>query len=176
MEEELKRAKTALDIYYELRKDETDAKQRQLVREYFDWVKMKTEIIANEKSFVMPEGILIQRGDVFWINFGYNIDEEFGGRHPGIVLRLGSRTAIVLPLSTKEPTQAQMDSGIYVEIKRVYNFKGMKRWVNVLNAMPVSIQRFDFSSKGNIKGWELDNITEAIEKSGIWKKGYKKSI
>ena len=84
-----------------------------------------------------------------------------------------------MPLSTQEPTNDQKKSGIYVEIKKVWGFKNMTRWVNVLNSTPISIQRFDFASnKGNVKGADLDAINEAIEKSGLWgvkKKNFLKS-
>lgn len=169
MQNALDRAKKSLEDYYEQKKGEIDEKTYNLVCDYFNWIKMKTEMISKEKDFKVPEGMEIRRGDVFWVNFGYNIDEEFGGKHPAIVLRVGGRTAIVIPLSTKEPSQSQMDSGIYVEIKRVYEFENLRRWVNVLNAMPISIQRFEFAKKGNVKGWELDNISIAMENSKLWK-------
>jgi hypothetical protein len=50
----------------------------------------------------------------------------------------------------------------------------MTRWVNVLNATPISIQRFDFSTHGNVKGPVLDDINEAMEKTGLWKVKKKK--
>lgn len=171
MKKALDSAKLKLDNYYETNKDlKEDSKEAYLVKTYFNWIEQKTDIISNEKDFSTPDGVDIKRGSVFWIEFGYNIDQELGGKHPGIILRTGGRTAIVLPLSTQEPSQAELDSGIYVEVDRVYGFKPMKRWVNVLNAMPVSIQRFDFSSKsGNVKGYVLDKIKDGMAKSGLWK-------
>ena len=35
-------------------------------------------MIINEKNFSIPDGTHIKRGDVYWIEFGFNIDEEFG--------------------------------------------------------------------------------------------------
>ncbi|MGZ0051335.1 type II toxin-antitoxin system PemK/MazF family toxin [Brevibacillus gelatini] len=163
----LQQAKDALDEFYKA-KETTTGKEYDLACDYLDWVNRKTGIVLNEKAFTIPEGIKIKRGDVYWIHFGYNIDEELGGKHPGIVLRKGGNTAIVVPLSTQEPTPDQLASGIYVEIDRVYNFKKLRRWVNVLNSMPISIQRFDFSTVGNIKGYELDKINAAMKKSGLW--------
>jgi mRNA-degrading endonuclease toxin of MazEF toxin-antitoxin module len=163
-------AKNQLDLYYGSKTTLTDEEEKNLVRSYFSWIQKKTEIITNEKSFSIPAGVTIKRGSVFWIEFGYNIDQEFGGRHPGIVLRQGGNTAIVVPLSTQEPTENQKQSGLYAEISRVYEFTRMRRWVNVLNAAPISIQRFDFSDTiGNVKGPELDKINEAMVKSGLWK-------
>lgn len=162
-------AKNSLDGFFNQKINETEEKSKKLAAEYLKWVEKKTSLILKEKSFVIPPDVKIIRGSVFWMDFGYNIDEEYGGRHPGIVLRRGGNTAIVLPLSTQEPTPSQLASGVYVEIKRVYGFKHFRRWVNVLNATPVSIQRFTFGSEpANIKGPELDKINEAMEKSGLW--------
>ena len=169
MESFLNHAKTELDVLWGKRKSQ-DEKTQYLTGEYFKWIQKKTKIISNEKEFSIPSDIQIQRGSVFWIDFGFNIDEEFGGKHPAIVLRKGSRTTIVVPLSTQEPTEEQLQSGIYVPIKKVYGFKDIPRWVNILNTTPISIQRYDFSSKpGNIKGWELDKLNESIKKSGLWR-------
>jgi mRNA-degrading endonuclease toxin of MazEF toxin-antitoxin module len=168
----LKSAKEELDSFHELKSVSQDAKEIELAKEYLTWVQKKTTMILNEKNFSLPEDIKlweIKRGSVFWAEFGYNIDEEFGGRHPALVLRRGGNTVIVLPLSTQEPTEDQKNSGIYVEIPKVWGFRNMTRWVNVLNATPISIQRIDFSgNRGNVKGPDLDNINKAMEKAGLW--------
>ncbi|KNY25017.1 type II toxin-antitoxin system PemK/MazF family toxin [Pseudobacteroides cellulosolvens] len=170
MEESLNNAKKSLDKFYEKYCTTDDNKRKLLACDYLKWITIKTKIIYNEKDFRIPENIQIKRGMVFWINFGYNIDEELGGKHPGLVLRIGGKTAIVIPLSTQEPTQEQLKSGTYVEIMKVYNFKNVRRWVNVLNTIPISVQRFDFNSSiGNVKGTELDNINAGMKKSGLWK-------
>ena len=171
MRKQLEDTKKELDSFYSLKnKDGVEEKEKALATDYLNWVQKKTRIIANEKSFVIPDHITIKRGDVFWIEFGYNIDEEFGGRHPGIILRRGGNTVFVVPLSTQEPNEQQKSNGNYVEIPRVYDFKNIKRWVNVLNATPISIQRIDFTSnKGNVKGFVLDKINEAMDKTGLWR-------
>ncbi len=169
MKKYLEDAKNELEQFYNNKKDAT-GKTYDLACDYLDWVMAKTRIISNEKEFKIPDNIQIKRGMVFWINFGFNIDQELGGRHPGIILRVGGRTSIVLPLSTQEPTPDQVESGLYVRIEKVYGFAEMPRWTNVLNTMPVSIQRFDFNSAiGNIKGWELDKINDAMMNTGLWK-------
>ena len=77
---------------------------------------------------------------------------------------------LVLPITSKQPTQKQLDSKIYVELGKIYNFKTMKRWVNIFNIIPISIERIDFSKKkGNIKGIDLDNISEAFLESDLFK-------
>jgi len=170
LEKSLEKAKMKIDEFYENKKDLTD-KPYEMAKGYLEWVAKKTKIIENEKDFSLPEDIRIGRGSVFWAELGHNIDEEYGGRHPVVVLRTGGKTAIVIPLSTQKPTPVQTKSGIYARIHKVYGgFKNMDRWVNVLNTTPISIQRFDFEKpRGFIKGPDLDRINEAMDKSGLWK-------
>lgn len=168
----LEEAKKELDKFYRKFKD-ANKKRKSFACDFFNWIQKKTEMILNEKNFQEPENVEIKRGYVFWIDFGVNIGEEFGGRHPGIILKRGGNTVIVVPLSTKTPTEKQLESGTYVKVNRVYGFKKMTRWVNVLNIMPVSIQRIDFDSNiGDVKGIVLDEISEAIKKSGILGRNY----
>jgi uncharacterized protein YifN (PemK superfamily) len=163
-------AKKELDDFHNTKAASTDHKEKELATDYLTWVKKKTRMILDEKNFSIPTGVVINRGSVCWIEFGFNIDQELGGRHPGVILRIGGNTVIVLPLSTQEPTDDQKNSGIYVEIPKVWGFKNLKRWVNVLNAAPISIQRIDFNSNiGNIKGPDLDRINQAMDKSGLWR-------
>lgn len=169
MDKSLQQAKEKLDEFFE-ENHTKEGKPYEISKGYLQWVAKKTEYVKNEKSFSVPDGIQIKRGMVFWAELGHNIDQEYGGRHPVVVLRVGGSTAIVIPLSTQEPTEAQMNSGIYAEIDRVYEFTRMRRWVNVLNATPISIQRFDFKGKiGNIKGYELNKINRAMAASKLWR-------
>jgi len=171
----LKDVKISLDIcqstlqkYYDdiANNDTPNERTIKLRDSYFKWIDLKTKLIKNEQNIKIPDGITIKRGTVFWVEFGYNIGEEFGGRHPAVILRKGGNTAIVLPISTKEPTSEQIKSGNYVEIHKIYNFKDTRRWVNILNLCPISISRFCFNSNiGNVKGYEMDNINKALQNS-----------
>lgn len=162
----LRQAIEKLNEFYNL--FNATGKKIALAGDYFRWVKQKTQMIMDEDTFQESKAIEIKRGTVCWIHFGFNIGEEFGGKHPGIVLRKGRNTIVVVPLTTKQPTQKQLDSGTYVEVDKVFGFKRMNRWVNVLNIMPVSTQRIDYSSYfGDVKGYVLDNITTAIMISGL---------
>ena len=112
----------------------------------------------NSPEFIEKSKEYIVRGDVVWVEFGFNIGEEFSGRHPAVVLKNGGKTLLVLPIISKQPTNKQLASNIYVELGKIYNFKMMKRWVNIFNINPISIERIDFTKKrGNIKGVDLDN-------------------
>ena len=53
--------------------------------------------------FIEKSKEYIVRGDVVWVEFGFNIGEEFSGRHPAVVLKNGGKTLLVLPITSKQP-------------------------------------------------------------------------
>ncbi len=166
----LNTAKNSLDSYYEIHKAENFYNKRNTPKDYLEWIDKKTKIIINSSSFIEKSKEYIVRGDVVWIEFGFNIGEEFSGRHPAVVLKNGGKTLLVLPITSKEPTEKQLASKTYVELNQIYNFKIMRRWVNIFNINPVSIERIDFTKKkGNIKGIDLDNISKAFLESDLFK-------
>ena len=124
-------------------------------------------LIINEKDNSKSLNYsLINRGTVVWIEFGFNVGNEFGGRHPAVILRRSGSSAFVVPLSSKTPKNIQ---DFHVRIDKVYNFAEMQRWANVLRIKDVSINRIDFNASiGNVKGKDLDNINIAINKSRIF--------
>lgn len=166
----LNATKNTLDKYYDIHKDEDFSNKRNTPKDYLEWVDKKTKIIINSPKFIEKSKECIIRGDVVWVEFGFNIGEEFSGRHPAVVLKNGGKTLLVLPITSKQPTEKQLASKTYVELSKIYNFKSMRRWVNIFNISPISIERIDFSKKkGNIKGIDLDNISKAFLDSDLFK-------
>ena len=166
----LNTTKNTLDKYYDIHKDEDFSNKRNTPKDYLEWVDKKTKIIINSPKFIEKSKECIIRGDVVWVEFGFNIGEEFSGRHPAVVLKNGGKTLLVLPITSKQPTEKQLASKTYVELSKIYNFKLMRRWVNIFNINPISIERIDFSKKkGNIKGIDLDNISKAFLDSDLFK-------
>jgi uncharacterized protein YifN (PemK superfamily) len=155
-------------------------------KDYIEWIETKTNTVTNEKSFVVPDHImivqgmkilratdfprktLVQRGSILWMDFGENIGQEFSGRHPGLILKIGGETAIVVPLSSQTPTTEQQASGIYAQVDHVYNFTPMTRWANALNTTALSIQRFHFNTVGSVKGTILDKVKIAMKASKVF--------
>ena len=81
-----------------------------------------------------------------------------------------STTKFFTNIESKHPTEKQISSKTYVELGKIYNFKTMRRWVNIFNINPISIERIDFTKrKGNIKGTDLDNISKAFLDSDLFK-------
>ena len=154
----LNTTKNTLDKYYDIHKDEDFSNKRNTPKDYLEWVDKK-KIIINSPEFIEKSKECIIRGDVVWVEFGFNIGEEFSGRHPAVVLKNGGKTLLVLPITSKQPTEKQLASKTYVELSKIYNFKSMRRWVNIFNINPISIERIDFSKKKRKK---------EILKESIW--------
>ena len=166
----LNSAKTSLDTYYETHKNEDFYNKRNTPKDYLEWVDKKTKIIMNSPEFINKSKKYIIRGDVVWVEFGFNIGEEFSGRHPALVLKNGGKTLLVLPITSKQPTEKQLSNKTYVELGKIYNFKEMRRWVNIFNINPISIERIDLTTKkGNVKGTDLDAISQAFLASDLFK-------
>jgi len=145
-----------------------DNEDRKRTKNYCDWVNNKTQIIVEEKTFNPDNQIFknIKRGSVIWVEFGFNIGAEFGGRHPAIVLRKNSISVFVVPLSSQKPRKIGQ---YHVKIEKVYGFKDLERWANVLRVRDISLQRIDTkASIGNVKGEVLDKINEAIKSTYIF--------
>jgi mRNA-degrading endonuclease toxin of MazEF toxin-antitoxin module len=133
---------------------------------YVQWIVKKTDIIINEPNYVCADEDKLKRGVVVWIEFGFNIGNEFGGRHPAIILRKTGKSVFVVPLSSQKP---DVPKNYHVKIDKVYGFKDMERWTNVLKLQNVSIQRIDMeASIGNVKGDVLNKINEALKNSHIF--------
>lgn len=68
------------------RNNEKDCKR---TKNYLEWLKLKTSIIESEDDFIISDekNKLIQRGNVLWVNFGFNIGSEFGGQHPAVIIK-----------------------------------------------------------------------------------------
>lgn len=145
---------------------EIDDDSRKRTHNYLQWLNTKTDLVVNEKTYTCNKINDVRRGSVVWVDFGFNIGTEFGGRHPAIVLRRTGQSIFVIPLSSQAPAEKK---SYHVKIERVFGFKNMIRWANVLKIKDVSIQRVDFSSSiGNVKGSVLDEINNAIKVSHIY--------
>ncbi len=126
----------------------------------------KKSSITEEDKDVIIHNCVLRRGTVVWVEFGYNIGSEFGGKHPALILRNCKDSVIAVPISSKAPTEVSKKYNI--EIDRVYNFPPKKRWTNILRMQPISIQRIDFTSKcGSISNNVLKDISNKIKDYGI---------
>ena len=132
---------------------------------------------------LLTKKVLLKRGNVVWINFGFNVGNEFGGMHPAIILKNFDKELFVLPISSKKPKVYQIIEQEYnnkkitleecekrkkqiteiVQIDSIYRFKDMIRWTNITRMKKVSILRLNFSGTiGKVDGKYLNMINEKI--------------
>lgn len=168
-QEELEKSKEnvnlQIDKLYSSTNMESDD-ERKRTNNYLQWLSTKTQYVMDEPSFVCDKEDKLVRGAVVWIEFGFNVGNEFGGRHPAIILRKTPSSIFVVPLSSQEPGVMK---DYHVKIEKVYGFKNMVRWTNVLTLQNISIQRVDTNASiGNVKGKVLNDINTALKKCHIF--------
>ena len=139
--------------------------------------------ISKEDTMLLTKKVLLKRGNVVWIDFGFNIGNEFGGMHPAIILKNFDNEIFVLPISSKKPKEYKKLEQDYhnkkitleecekkkeqiteiVQIDNIYRFKDMIRWANITRMKKVSILRLNFNGTiGKIDGKYLSTINEKI--------------
>lgn len=140
--------------------------------------------ISKSDILLLAKKILFKRGNVVWIDFGFNIGNEFGGMHPAIILKNFNNELFVLPVSSKIPKEYIKIEQEYkngkitfeecekkkskiteiIQIDSIYRFKNMIRWANITRMKKVSILRLNFSGTiGKIDGKYLSLINEKID-------------
>ena len=139
--------------------------------------------ISYDDTMLLTRKVLLKRGNVAWIDFGFNIGYEFGGMHPAIILKNFDKDLFVLPVSSKKPIEYAIiekdfeDGKIseeecnrrkekiteIVQLDKIVGFKEMTRWANITRMRKVSILRLNFSGTiGRIDGKYLSIISEKI--------------
>ena len=139
--------------------------------------------ISKEDALLLAKKLLFRRGNVVWIDFGFNIGNEFGGMHPAIILKNFDSELFVLPISSKKPSEYRKIEDEYtdgkitkeecekrkndvteiVQIDSIYRFKDMKRWANITRMRKVSVLRLNFSGTiGKLDGKYLNQVNEKI--------------
>lgn len=139
--------------------------------------------ISKGNVLLLAKRIIFKRGNVVWIDFGFNIGNEFGGMHPAIILKNFNSELFVLPVSSKKPKEYLKIEQEYknrkitfeecekkkskitevIQIDSIYRFKDMIRWANITRMKKVSILRLNFNGTiGKIDGKYLSIINEKI--------------
>lgn len=139
--------------------------------------------ISKVDVLILAKRILFKRGNVVWVDFGFNIGNEFGGMHPAIILKNFNNELFVLPVSSKKPKEYIKLEQEYkngritfdecenkkskitevVQIESIYRFKDMIRWANITRMKKISILRLNFNGTiGKIDGRYLSIINEKI--------------
>lgn len=140
------------------------------------------DTVNKERSFVLTkeQWQILKRGNVVWVDFGFNIGTEFGGRHPAIILKQIKQInqIVVIPLDSPsdipDTESKRENSEFWVKISEdeIRGMTNQIRWVNVYNVTQISVLRVDFfDNEGNVKYFPvdyevLDRIDEKIKKFG----------
>lgn len=126
-------------------------------------ISVRKETVPEDALEMIVRSLVLIRKHVVWVDFGYNIGTEFGGRHPAIILKNLKDSLIVIPLSSQEPKT--MDYNVKVE--KVYGYPLMPRWANVTRITQVSLSRVHFEKIGDVKPYILTQISEKMKSCGI---------
>lgn len=141
-----------------------------------------TKISKSDLKLLMKY-ILFKRGNVVWIDFGFNIGNEFGGMHPAVILKNFENDLFVLPIFSKKPFEyKKLEKDLenetiskeeyedrkkaiteIVELSKVNGFKNILRWVRITRMKQISMLRINFSGTiGTLEGSDIDKIAESI--------------
>ncbi len=148
--------------------------KKEVVDTYYKFDDIHNQYVLNYRKSNIPieavntiiNSVLLRRGNVVWVEFGYNIGAEFGGKHPAIIIKNCGKTLIVIPLSSQQPTSTL--ETVNITVPQVYNFPRRKRWANVTRITPVSTIRIDFDSIiGSVSNIILKQISNKLQENGI---------
>lgn len=141
-----------------------------------------SKISVNDVKMLMKY-VLFKRGNVIWIDFGFNIGNEFGGMHPAVILKNFDNDLFVVPISSKKPSeyikiekelkenkineiesQKRKDNITeIIELSKINGLKNMLRWARITRMKKISMLRVNFSGTiGTLDGSDMDIIAKKI--------------
>ena len=126
-------------------------------------ISVKKQNVPEKDIEIIARSLVLIRKAVIWVDFGYNIGTEFGGRHPAIILKNLKDSLIVIPLSSQEPKSMDYN----VKVDKVYGYPLMPRWANVTRITQISLSRVHFEKIGDVKPCILNQISEKLKSCGI---------
>lgn len=139
--------------------------------------------ISVEEVKMLMKYVLFKRGNVIWLDFGFNIGNEFGGMHPAVILKNFDYDLFVVPISSKKPPEylkieqdledkkiteeefkkRKKDITEIIELPKINGFRNMLRWARITRMKKISMLRVNFSGTiGTLNGSDMDSIAEKI--------------
>lgn len=139
--------------------------------------------ISIEDTKLLAKYIIYKRGNVVWVDFGFNIGNEFGGMHPAVILKNFDNELFVIPISSKKPSEYSKIEQEYINSKisleecekqkravneiiqfdKIFCFKEMTRWARITRMKKVSMLRLDFlGTIGAVSGQDMNAISNKI--------------
>lgn len=139
--------------------------------------------ISVDNVKLLMKYVLFKRGNVIWIDFGFNIGNEFGGMHPAVILKNFENDLFVVPISSKKPPEyVKIERDLndkeitkdkcqkrknavteIIEISKINGFRDMLRWARITRMRKISILRVNLRGTiGTLDGNDMDKISEKI--------------
>ena len=159
--------------------NEDDVKR---TKNYLSALSTHIDAINRERNYVLTDkqDQILKLGNVVWVDFGFNIGTEFGGRHPAIILKRIKQIdqIVVIPLDSSsdipDTELKRENSDFWVKIlgEEIWGMTNQIRWTNVYNITQISNLRVDFfDNEGNLKYFSvdyevLDRIDEKVKQFG----------
>ncbi|MCM1154327.1 MAG: type II toxin-antitoxin system PemK/MazF family toxin [Roseburia sp.] len=145
--------------------------KQEVVSKYYQYNSSTDKYIISVKKSAVPQAdiqliirsLVLTRKTVIWVDFGFNIGTEFGGRHPAIILKNLKDSLVVIPLSSQMPKTSEYT----VKVDKVYGFPEMPRWANVTRITQISLSRVQFEKFGDVKPAVLKEISKKLNSCGI---------
>ncbi len=108
----------------------------------------------------------VNRGEIYFIDLGYNIGSEMRGPHYCVVLKTYGKTATIIPLSSKKSNMTfRVDLGVIKELARNENDNSYAL-INQITTVDKSRLKNKFSNKKRfwikLNSEQLDNIDKEI--------------
>lgn len=151
--------------------NKSDERSVKKAKNYLEWCNLKTDIINTESNFQLTEEQkdLIKRGNVIWVNFGFNIGSEFGGHHPAIIIKKMGKGVYVIPVDSGKIPEEKKDKSYYINIPYIYGFRNMPRHCNTYKMVCIDPRRFDFNGNyGNVHGKIMTKISNSLKENVIY--------
>lgn len=130
-----------------------------------EYVRNSTAMFDEDATAIYCKLFLNPRS-VVWIDFGFNIGKEFGGKHPAIILKnINNDVLIVAPVSTNvDNRHTASDTVITFSQRDVFNLPSLRdRFTNITRITPVSVYRLDVTSKvGSISKTKYQELIQKI--------------
>ena len=105
-----------------------------------DWLVKWTTFLERESNFNPSRMKRYKQREIVLVDFGFNIDGEFGGRHYAVILEKNNNPAsnviLVAPITSYDPTKGSHPSNVDLGIGAINNYeKGASVVVNQIRAI-----------------------------------------
>ncbi len=101
--------------------------------------------------------------DRIWIEFGFNVGCEFGGRHVAVILKHVGECVVVAPLTSGT---ADSENHNQIDIDYIFNFNLKKCYTDITRVTPVSLHRIDLNDQiGKLKNIMFSKIISSVKDS-----------